>query len=137
MGGSGSGGRPYVDPTEGRGPGAPPDGPKGGGSGQGSGGGPPTAGCPTGFSAEVTDIPEEMQDGAAAIATGTTLPIRLRDGDPVFLIDDEVLGWLATNIEEVTRCLEAGWKYSAEVTDVEPASAGPVITTTVSGEAPG
>ncbi len=128
MGGSGQRGpRPFVDPTGRSAPGP---------SGQESGHQPRRDSCPTDFAAEVTDIPEEMQDRAAAVEEGTALNIELREGDPAFLLDADILGWLATNIDEVTQCLKAGWTYQAQVDQNAQSPAGALIRTTVRGQAP-
>lgn len=133
--GGGGGGRPYTDPTAPRVPTPPVEQPGPGGGG----GGASTAasGCPEDFSAEVTDVPEARHPEALGLDPGATLPIELRDGDPAFLLSGDILGWLATNIEEVTLCLDAGWTYEAEVVAVSDEPSGPLIRTRVRGRAPG
>jgi hypothetical protein len=92
--------------------------------------------CPSDFPAEVTHIPEEMQATAAGIAVGSDLSIALRDEDPAFLFEGEILGWLADNIEEVTECLQAGWHYRGIVRANQSTPAGAIITTQVFGTSP-
>lgn len=95
------------------------------------------AACPSDFLAEVTDIPQEMLASAGALEKDGELPIELREGDPAFIFDGQTLGWLAVNIEEVTECLRAGWRYLGIVVSNESSAAGPVILTKVLGMAPG
>jgi hypothetical protein len=136
MGGSGERGpRPHRDPI-GPAPSPPPmphdSGPGDEGSGSGRGNSP----CPTDFPAEVTDIPQDMQARAAQVPRGVTLPIVLQDGDPAFILDGEIFGWLATNIDEVTACLTAGWTYHATVQRNTNGPAGAVIETLAIGTPP-
>jgi hypothetical protein len=84
----------------------------------------------------VTDIPQPIQSAAEEIAVGAELPIELREDDPAFLLDGELLGWLAVNIEEVSACLQAGWRYHGTVRDNQSTPAGPVILTQVFATAP-
>jgi len=92
--------------------------------------------CPSDFPAEVTDIPEAMQAAAAGIAAGIELPIELDGDDPAFMLAGEVLGWLAVNIDEVSACLRAGWRYHGTVLHNQPSPAGPVIMAQVFAAAP-
>lgn len=88
--------------------------------------------CPTGFEAEVVDIPAARQDAAAGVTVGTALVIALdAENDPAFMLDGSVLGWLAVNIEEVTECLQAGWRYEGTVESASPSAAGALIITRV------
>jgi hypothetical protein len=77
-----------------------------------------------------------MQTTAAGVVVGTELPIELREDDPAFLLDGEILGWLADNIEEVTECLQAGWRYHGIVRANQSTPTGAVITTNVFGTPP-
>ena len=92
--------------------------------------------CPSDFPAEVTDIPQAMQEVAAGIAVDDVLPIELREGDPAFVLEGQLLGWLADNIEEVTECLRAGWRYHGIVVANQSGPTGAVITTRVLAEPP-
>jgi len=87
--------------------------------------------CPSDFPAEVTDIAQAMQGVASGIAVDAALPIELREGDPAFVFEGQLLGWLADNIEEVTECLQAGWRYHGIVVANQSTPAGAVITTRV------
>jgi hypothetical protein len=104
--------------------------------GQESGGGGRKDACPSNFAAEVTDVPPELHDVAGGVGINTELLIELREGDPAFLLGEQILGWLAVNIEEVTQCLEAGWRYRGIVRSNDPTPAGPVILTQVTGSPP-
>lgn len=77
-----------------------------------------------------------MVEAAQTVAVGDVLAIELREDDPAFILDGAVLGWLADNIAEVTVCLEAGWRYDAEVTEATDSPAGPVIKVRVHAHAP-
>jgi hypothetical protein len=77
-----------------------------------------------------------MQEAAAGVIVGAELAIELRDDDPAFLFDGELLGWLAVNIEEVTECLQAGWRYRGIVRESHPTPGGQLILTQVFGGAP-
>lgn len=129
MGGSGQPGPSPRRPAAGRGE-------TGAGRGQELGDAERKDACPSDFEAEVTDIPQAMRVAAEGVAVDTTLPIELREGDPAFLLDDQVLGWLAVNIEEVTACLEASWRYRGIVRANQTTPAGPLIVTQVVGTAP-
>jgi hypothetical protein len=106
------------------------------GRGQESGGPGRKDACPSDFPAEVADIPAAMQARAAGVVVGAELPIELHDDDPAFLLDADVLGWLADNIEEVTECLQAGWRYHGIVRANQSTPAGAVITSDVFGTPP-
>lgn len=93
--------------------------------------------CPTDFPAEVSDIEQALHARAGEISPGAMLPIELVGEDPGFLHEGELLGWLAVNIEEVTACLLAGWRYQGEVRSNTPSPAGPIILTQVTCSAPG
>jgi hypothetical protein len=113
------------------------EGPGGAPEGQESAPSPRTSGCPDDFRAEVADIPFEMQAAAGQVSVGVELPIELREDDPAFLLDGEILGWLAVNIEEVTECLQAGWRYHGIVRANDATPAGPLILTQVHAQPPG
>jgi hypothetical protein len=105
----------------------PPTAPTGGG-----GGGGEDVGCPTGFQAEIVDIPASRQHDAASLDVGQELPVELdSDNDPAFMLGGSELGWLAVNIEEVAECLQAGRAYRATVESTTSTPAGALVITTV------
>ncbi len=98
-----------------------------------------TYGCPSDFAAEVADIPRGMEAAAADLTSGSELQIELRGEpeDPAFLLEGEIVGWLAVNIEEVTECLRRGWRYGAVVKRNEASAGGRLIIAQVYGSGPG
>jgi hypothetical protein len=125
-GGGGGGGGSYPGPQ-------PSESARGPGEGPGAS---PRSDCPNDFRAEVQDIDPDDWDWAARLPPGTLLEIVLADDDPQFSNAGRAVGWLSTNRDGVAACIAAGWTYTAEVIEVTPTAAGPLIVTRVQGAGP-